>query len=70
MATDGDKIAAATLAAKLIEIVSAAPNDEGKITKAIELYGDVLRQIVGINPDTGKPFTHDEIQRRRTLSKP
>jgi hypothetical protein len=45
MPTDGDKIVAATLAAKLMEIVSGASTDEGKIDKAFELYETMLRRV-------------------------
>jgi hypothetical protein len=64
---DADKIAAAILAAKLIDILPGAPDTAGKIANAISLYGDVLRQIAQISPATGKPFTQDELQLTRTL---
>ncbi len=31
----------------------------------VALYGEVLAQVTRINPDTGKPFTPEEIQRVR-----
>jgi len=70
MATDGDKIAAATLTARLLTQLSGAPIDADKIKKAIETYGEVLRQVAQINPHTGQPFTPDEIRRMRNQGPP
>jgi hypothetical protein len=65
MATDGDKIAAATLTAKLIDILPNPAMVSEKVPKALELYGEILSQLARINPESGKPFTPEEIRQKR-----
>ncbi|MGE5270748.1 MAG: hypothetical protein ACM3JG_13870 [Thiohalocapsa sp.] len=70
MATDADKIAAATLAATFATIGGLGPDTSKRQDRLIELYGDILAKIVHINPDTGRQFTQEELQRRRILPRP
>jgi hypothetical protein len=63
MFTDGDKIAAGTLATALWATRSKSTNPLDHPKELVALYGEVLAQVTGINPDTGKPFTPEEIQR-------
>ena len=62
---DGDKIAAGTLAMALWATRSKSTNPLEHPTELVALYGEMLAQVTGINPDTGKPFTPAEIQRVR-----
>jgi hypothetical protein len=65
MSTDGDKIAAGTLATALLATRSKSTNPLDHPNELVALYGEVLAQVTRINPDTGKPFTPEEIQRVR-----
>jgi hypothetical protein len=65
MSTDGDKIAAGTLATALWATRSKSTNPLDHPGELVALYGEVLAQVTMINPDTGKPFTPEEIQRVR-----
>ncbi|MGC2414855.1 MAG: hypothetical protein WA459_19425 [Stellaceae bacterium] len=65
MSTDGDKITAGTLAAALWPARSKSTNPLDNQRELVALYGEVLVQVTRINPDTGKPFRPDEIQRVR-----
>jgi hypothetical protein len=65
MSTDGDKIAAGTLATALWATRSKSTNPLDHPNELVALYGEVLAQVTRINPDTGKPFTPEEIQRVR-----
>jgi hypothetical protein len=62
---DGDKIAAGTLATALWAVRSKSTNPFEHARELVALYGEMLVQVTRINPDTGKPFTPEEIQRVR-----
>jgi hypothetical protein len=53
MATDGDKMAAAILASKLLELTTS-PLNRGP-QAAADLYAELLVMVANINPETGKP---------------
>jgi hypothetical protein len=65
MSTDGDKIAAGTLATALWATRTKSTNPLDHPRELVALYGEMLVQVTRINPDTGKPFTPAEIQRVR-----
>ena len=64
MASDGDKIAAAMLAAELMRAGVKGHSEQ----TAVELYGDLLKEIAVINPDTGRAFTPGEVRQLRNGS--
>jgi hypothetical protein len=65
MSTDGDKITAGTLATALWPTRSKSTDPLDNLRELVALYGEVLVQVTRINPDTGKPFMPEEIQRVR-----